>query len=165
MGGATGVGKIRTVRSVKRQRSANCLRIPAKTISYLSKLRKVWRSGVKSRSFVRCCRYESSLKHFIFLAHRMSLQLAIRATQEEAGEREQPCKGISCSGVLLTRARCDGAYASSYRRPRARVLARGGLCQCCTTDKHRLFFVFQFCHVRIGKKSHKGVTMEIGTWL
>ena len=86
-GGATGVGKIRTDRSVKRQRSANCLCIPANTISYLSKLRKVRRSGVISRSLVRCCRYESSLKHFIFFAHRMSLWLAIRATQEEAGER------------------------------------------------------------------------------
>ena len=86
-GGTTGVGKIRTDRSVKRQRSANCLRIPANTISYLNKLRKVRRSGVISRSLVRCCRYESSLKHFIFFAHRMSLRLAIRATQEEAGER------------------------------------------------------------------------------
>ena len=45
-GGATGVGKICTDRSVKRQRSANCLRIPANTISYLNKLRKVRRSGV-----------------------------------------------------------------------------------------------------------------------
>ena len=54
--GATGVGKIRTGRSVKRQRGANCLRIPAKTISYLNKLRKVRRSGVISRSLVRCCR-------------------------------------------------------------------------------------------------------------
>ena len=86
-GGATGVGKIRTVRNVKRQKSANCLRIPANTISYLNKLRKVRRSGVISRSLVRCCRYESSFKHFIFFAHRMSLRLAIRATQEEAGER------------------------------------------------------------------------------
>ena len=85
-GGATGVGKIRTDRSVKRQRNANCLRIPANTISYLNKLRKVRRSGVISRSLVRCCNYESSLKHFIFFAHRMSLRLAIRATQEEAGE-------------------------------------------------------------------------------
>ena len=85
-GGATGVEKIRTDRSVKRQRSANCLRIPANTISYLNKLRKVRRSGVISRSLVCCCHYESSLKHFIFFAHRMSLRLAIRATQEEAGE-------------------------------------------------------------------------------
>ena len=45
-GGAMGVGKIRTDRSVKRQRSANCLRIPANTISYLNKLQKVRRSGV-----------------------------------------------------------------------------------------------------------------------
>ena len=86
-GGATGVGKIRTDRSVKRQRSANCLRIPANTIYYLNKLRKVRRSGVISRSLVRCCRYESSLTHFIFFVHRMSLMLAIRVTQEEAGER------------------------------------------------------------------------------
>ena len=85
-GGATDVGKIRMDRSVQRQRSANCLRIPANTISYLNKLRKVRRSGVISKSLVRCCRYELSLKHFIFFAHRMSLRLAIRATQEEAGE-------------------------------------------------------------------------------
>ena len=65
-GGATGIGKICTDRSVKQQRSANCLRIPANTISFLNKLRKVRRSGVISRSLVRCCRYESSLKHFIF---------------------------------------------------------------------------------------------------
>ena len=86
-GGATGVGKIRTDRSFKRQRSANCLRIPANTISYFNKLRKVRRSGVISRSLVRCFRYESSLKYFFFFAHRMSLGLAIIATQEEAGER------------------------------------------------------------------------------
>ena len=86
-GGATGVGKIRTDRSVKRQRRANCLCIPANTISYLNKLWKVRRSGVISRSLVCCCRYESSLKHFIFFAHRMSLWLAIGATQEEAAER------------------------------------------------------------------------------
>ena len=87
-GGATGVGKIRTDRSVKRQRSANSLCIPAiKPISYLNKLWKLRRSGVISRSLVRCCRYELSLKHFIFFAHRMSLRLSIRATQEEAGER------------------------------------------------------------------------------
>ena len=75
--GATGVGKIRTVRSVKQQRGANCLHIHAETISYLNKLRKVRRSGVISRSLVRCCRYESSLKHFIFFKRRMSLRLAI----------------------------------------------------------------------------------------
>ena len=77
--GATGVGKIHTVRSVKRQRSAICLRIPAKRISYLNKLRKVPPFGVISRSLVRCCRYESSLKQFTFFAHRMSLRLAIRS--------------------------------------------------------------------------------------
>ena len=86
-GGATGVEKIRTDRRVKQQRSANCLRIPANTISYLNKLRKVRRSGVISRSLVCCCRYKSSLKHFMFFAHRISLRLAIRTTQEEAGER------------------------------------------------------------------------------
>ena len=84
---APAVGKIRTVRSVKRQRGANYLRIPAKTISYLNKLRKVRLSGVISRSFVHCRHYKLSLKHFIFFARRMSRQLAIRATQEEAGER------------------------------------------------------------------------------
>ena len=31
---------------------------------------------------VCCCRYESFLKHFIFFAHRISLQLAIKVTQE-----------------------------------------------------------------------------------
>ena len=85
--GATGIEKIRTDRSVKRQSSANCLRISANTISYLNKLRKVRRSGAISGSLVRCGCYESSLKHFIFFAHRMSLRLAIRVTQEEAGER------------------------------------------------------------------------------
>ena len=86
-GGATGVGKIRTDGSVKQQRGANYLYIPAKTISYLSKLQKGRRSGVKSRYIFRCCRCELYLKHFIFFAWRMSLQLAFRVTQEEAGER------------------------------------------------------------------------------
>ena len=48
-GGATGVGKMHTDGSVKRQRGANYLCIPAKTISYLNKLRKVQCSGVISR--------------------------------------------------------------------------------------------------------------------
>ena len=69
-------------------------------------MRKVRCSGAISRSLVHCCRYKSSLKHFIFLVRRLSLRLAIRATQEEAGERVA-CKGISCSGIFLTRERCD----------------------------------------------------------
>ena len=67
-GGATDVGKIHTDGSVKRQRGANYLCIPAKTISYLNKLRKVQCSGVISRCLFRCCRYELYLKHFIFFA-------------------------------------------------------------------------------------------------
>ena len=49
-GGAMGVGKIRMDRSVKRQRSANCLRIPANTISYLNKLWKVRSTSSSSRT-------------------------------------------------------------------------------------------------------------------
>ena len=47
---AMGVVKIRAVRSVRHKRSANCWRIPAITISYLSELWKVQHSGAISKS-------------------------------------------------------------------------------------------------------------------
>ena len=64
-GVATGVVKIGTGHSVKRQSSANCLCIPAKTIAYVSELRKVHCSGLISIDtlFVGVCRSTSSSSH------------------------------------------------------------------------------------------------------
>ena len=78
---------IHTIYSGKRKRSANCLCFPVKGNFYFRELRKVRCTSAISRSHVCCCCCESSLNHFIFIAYRMSLRLAIRATQEEAGER------------------------------------------------------------------------------
>ena len=81
-------------------------------------------SGVISRSLVRCCRFESSLKHFIFFARRRVYGWPLE--QQRRKQVSEPRKGIGCSGVLLTRECCDGlvcTYVSSYRIPRARVLA------------------------------------------
>ena len=80
---------------------------------------------------------------------------------------EQPCKGIGCSAAFFWQ-----EHALTVRT-------------LLPTDDHALVYwpeedcvsvvpltsvvsplspvVHQFCHVRIGKKSHKGVTMEIGT--
>ena len=99
-----GVVKIRTVCSVRRKRSANCWRVPARMISYLSELWKVRRSGTisKSRPFLSL---QIILEPFIFFAHTMCLRLAIRATQEEAGEHiDSHVKELAAA---LTRARCD----------------------------------------------------------
>ena len=78
---------------------------------------------------------------------------------------EQPCKGISCSSVLLTRARCDGANALPIDD---HVLVYWPVEDCVSVVPLTSIIsplspaVHQFCQVRIGKKSPKGVTMEIG---
>ena len=85
MGAATGVVKIHTVRIVRHKGSANCRRIPAKTISYLSELRKVRRSDAMSTSCPFLLQIVS--EPFMFFAYRMRLRLAIKTTQKEAVER------------------------------------------------------------------------------
>ena len=114
----------------------------ARTENHISELWKVCHSGAISRSLVHCCCYKSSLKHFIFFARRMSLQLAVTTTQKEAGARVAMWKNRllwrSSDNSTLWR---FGVYVSSYRWPRACVLAGGRLRQCRTTDKHRLSFV------------------------
>ena len=77
---------IRSIVASEKEVLTACAFLP-KAIFYFRELRKVRRTGAISRSHVCCCRYESSLNHFIFIPYRMSLRMAIRATQEEAGER------------------------------------------------------------------------------
>ena len=121
-----GVVKIRTVCSVRRTRSANCWRVPARMISYLSELWKVRRSGTisKSRPFLSL---QIILEPFIFFAHTMCLWLAIRATQEEAGEHVY--SHVKELVAALTRARCDSTYLPTNDHMLVYWLEKDCICQ------------------------------------
>ena len=89
MGVAMGVVKIGMIRSVKQKRSANCSCILAKRFLTEVNFGRCavlvhYQDLTGALSLVRCWHDESSLKYFIFFVH--ILRLAIKATQEEAGE-------------------------------------------------------------------------------
>ena len=129
-GQATGVVAIRTVRSNRRKRRADCLRIPAKRISYISELRKAWCPGVISRSLVCCCRGKSSVE-------------PLSSSRTQVGRWVRSCIKESAVLAFFRQERLwkFGAYVPSYRRPRAHYLANGGVRKCRSTHKHHLPFV------------------------